>query len=105
MTSARNHPQEKPHHPHWPLAALLWLFVLALGLYSVHDEATWLHIGTGARIVSAGAIPRVDPFSYTAAGREWATSAWLADALFYGVHEAFGPRALVLLKSAVAASG
>ncbi len=100
-----SHPHEKPHHPHWPLAALLFLFVLVLGLSSVHDPATWIHIRTGARILAEHVVPRTDPFSYTVAGRSWTTDSWLSDVLFFFVHENFGPRALILLKSVVAASG
>lgn len=99
------HPHEKPHHPHWPLAALLFLFVLALGLSSVHDPATWIHIRTGAMILAQKAVPLTDPFSYTVAGRAWTTDSWLGDVLFYLVHENLGPRALILLKSAAAAAG
>ena len=99
------HPHEKPNHPHWPLACLLFLFVLALGLSSVHDPATWIHIRTGAKILAQRAVPLTDPFSYTVSGRAWTTDSWLADVLFYVVHESFGPRGLILLKSAVAAAG
>lgn len=105
MIKTKAQPQEKPHHPHWPLAGLLFAFVLALGLSSVHEPATWLHIRTGARILADHAIPRADPFSYTVAGRSWTSDSWLADALFFLVHENFGPRALVMLKSLVVAAG
>jgi tetratricopeptide (TPR) repeat protein len=99
------HPHEKPHHPHWPLAALLFLFVLALGLMSVHETATWIHIRTGARILSERVLPRTDPFSYTVAGRSWTTDSWLADVIFSVVNAHFGPRGLIVLKSIVAAAG
>lgn len=101
----RNHPHEKPHHPHWPLACLLFVFVLTLGLTSVHESATWIHIRTGSFILAGHALPRTDPFSYTVSGRAWTTDSWLADALFFLLHVNFGPRALVLLKSVVAAAG
>lgn len=99
------HPHEKPHHPHWPLACLLFAFVAMLGLLSVHEPATWLHVRTGARILAERALPRTDPFSYTVSGRAWTTDSWLADALFFFVHSNFGPNGLVALKSLVAAAG
>ena len=99
------HPHEKPHHPHWPLAVLLFLFVLGLGLMSIHETATWIHIRTGAKILAERALPRTDPFSYTVSGRAWTTDSWLADVLFFLAHEAFGPRGLIFLKSVVAAAG
>lgn len=105
MTShAQAHPHEKPHHPHWPLAALLFLFVFALGFLSVHEPRTWIHIKTGARILSERGVPRTDPFSYTVLGRPWTTDSWLADVLFHWVHKGFGPRGLIALKSLAAAS-
>ena len=89
------HPHEKPHHPHWPLAALLFFFVLALGLTSVHEPSTWLHIRTGAKILSEHRVPLTDPFSYTVSGRAWTSDSWLGDSLFYLIHENFGPRGLI----------
>ncbi|MDE2237781.1 MAG: hypothetical protein KGK30_07820, partial [Elusimicrobia bacterium] len=97
------HPHDKPHHPHWPLACALFAAVFFLGELSIHDPATWIHIRTGQLILARGALPHADPFSYTASGRPWTTSSWLADCLFYLVHEALGPRGLIALKSAVVA--
>jgi hypothetical protein len=101
----RAHPHEKPHHPHWPLALALFLFVLALGLLSVHETSTWLHVRTGRWILSQHAIPRVDPFSYTVSGQPWTTDSWLADVVFALIDRALGPQGLVALKSAVVAGG
>ena len=95
------HPHEKPHHPHWPLAASLALFVFVLGLLSVHDSATCIHVKTGAKIIAEGALPKVDPFSYGSAGSRWTTYSWLSDVLFAKLESFGGPRALVLLKSAI----
>lgn len=99
------HPHEKPHHPHWPLAALVLAFVAALGLLSVHETATWLHLATGKWISANRAVPLTDPFSYTVGGRPWTTDSWLADVAFYWVDRAFGPAGLVALKSAVLGGG
>ena len=63
MKSRDGKPHEKPHHPHWPLAALLFVFVFALGMLSVHDSSTWIRVKVGAKILSDGALPRVEPFS------------------------------------------
>ncbi len=103
--AAKAHPHEKPHHPHWPLAALLFAFVFLLGLLSVHEPSTWLHIRTGAWILAQRAIPRVDPFSYTVAGRPWTTDSWLADVLLCLAHRAGGPTLVVALKAAAIAGG
>lgn len=96
-------PHEKPHHPHWPLSALLFAFVFLLGLRSAHEPRTWLHLKTGAVILAERGVPRVDPFSAGAAGARWTTDSWLADVAMAKVEAAGGRRALIVLKSAVLA--
>ncbi|MEK7381715.1 MAG: hypothetical protein AAB262_00330 [Elusimicrobiota bacterium] len=96
---------EKPHHPHWPLAALVFAFVFALGLSSVHEPSTWLSIRAGAKILSAGVLPGADTFSYGAGGGAWSTHSWLADVLFAKLDAWGGPGLLTVLKSAVLAGG
>jgi hypothetical protein len=94
---------EKPHHPHWPLAVLLFAFVLALTRMSVHDPSTWIRIKVGQKILSEGALPRVDPFSYGAAGARWTTHSWLTDVLFAKLDALGGPALLGLVKGAAIA--
>src|SRR6185312_7388878 len=76
------HPHEKPHHPHWPLSALLFVFVFAVAMLSVHEPSTWIRIKLGSQILSTGTLPRTEPFSYGAAGARWTTHSWLSDVLF-----------------------
>lgn len=94
---------EKPHHPHWPLSVLLFVFVLLLGLRSVHEPRTWLHLKTGERILAERSVPREDPFSAGTAGARWTTDSWLADVALAKAEDLGGRRAVVLLKSAVLA--
>jgi hypothetical protein len=101
---AKAHPHESPHHPHWPLAALLFLFVFLTALFSVHETSTWRHIRTGADIVSQKAVPAADAFSYTASGRPWSTDSWLSDVLFHHLHSSGGFAALASLKAIVIAA-
>ncbi|PIR18418.1 MAG: hypothetical protein COV48_07510 [Elusimicrobia bacterium CG11_big_fil_rev_8_21_14_0_20_64_6] len=98
------HPHEKPHHPHWPLEALLFAFVLALGLRSVHAPETWIHLKTGAKIAAEHALPRTDPFGYGAAGGAWTTDSWLFDVVAAKLDALGGVGALVFVKSAAVAS-
>lgn len=99
------HAHEKPHHPHWPLAALVFAFVFALGMSSVHEPSTWISIRTGAKILSDGALPRAGAFSYGAEGSAWSTHSWLADVLFAKLDALGGPGLLSALKSAALAGG
>src|ERR1035437_6746490 len=96
-------PHEKPHHPHWPLAAMLFAFVFALGMRSVHEPSTWIRIKVGAKILSEGTLPRTEPFSYGAAGAPWTTHSWLTDVLFAKLDALGGPELLATVTSAVVA--
>ena len=98
-------PHDKPHHPHWPLAALLFAFVFALGMRSVHEPSTWIRIKVGAKILSEGTLPRTEPFSYGAAGTPWTTHSWLAEVLFAKLDALGGPQLLAAVTSAAAAGG
>lgn len=96
---------EKPHHPHWPVAAFLFLFVFILGLGSIHESSTWIRVKTGARIAATGALPRADPFSYGASGAAWTTDSWLTDVLFAKAEALGGPGLVSVIKSAAIAGG
>src|SRR3954469_7475026 len=99
------HPHEKPHHPHWPLASLLFAFVLALGFNSVHEPAGWVRVKVGSRILAERALPRRDIFSYGAAGAPWTTNSWLSDAVFAELHRTGGPALLETVKAGAIAAG
>ncbi|MDE2511218.1 MAG: hypothetical protein KGL74_08855, partial [Elusimicrobia bacterium] len=99
MKSRDGKPHEKPHHPHWPLAALLFGFVFALGMLSVHDPSTWIRIKVGAKILADHGLPRVEPFSYGAAGAPWTTHSWLSDVVFSKLDAWGGPPLLTAFKS------
>ncbi len=103
MKAPAAHPHEKPHHPHWPLAALLFAFVFALTQLSPHDPSTWIRIKLGAKILSEGALPRTEPFSYGAAGARWSTHSWLTDVVFAKLDALGGPGLLTALTSAAIA--
>ena len=104
MRPAAAPPHEKAHHPHWPLSALLFAFVFALVLLAVHDPSTWIRVKVGAKILADGALPRVEPFSYGAAGARWTTHSWLTDVLFAKL-DALGGPALVSVFTGAAIAG
>ena len=103
MKSSTAHPHENPHHPHWPLAGLLFLFIFLLGFFSVHETSTWINIKSGERILSTGVIPRVEPFSYSISEKSWSTVSWVSDVIFYRLDARFGPPGLIFFKALVAA--
>ena len=58
------------------------------------------HLRTGREIVSRGSIPRVDPYSFTAAGDDWVVQSWLPD-WTYGMAQRLGGYRLVVLEQAL----
>jgi hypothetical protein len=56
----------------------------------------WWHLAAGRLIVSAHAIPTVDPWTFTAAGHPWLDHEWLAQCIFYLWVRGCGAEGLVL---------
>ena len=79
------------------------IVVSALYAVRVHDPDAWWHLATGRWIIQNHAIPRTDPFSFTANGEPWIYVNWLPDAFYYLVFVVAGFAGLVLSKVAVAA--
>ena len=46
-------------------------FATSLGLQKIRTFDYWWHLRTGALIAETGAVPRVDPYTYTAEGSRW----------------------------------
>lgn len=86
------------------LQFLLFCFVLALALASVHADATWLHLKTGEWLSVTGRLPSTEPFSTMTGGAPWRAHDWLADWAMFKVHALAGPWALVGLKAALIAA-
>ena len=66
----------------------LWLLAAALvgwshGFTRMVNSDLWFHLAAGREIATAFAIPRVDPWSFTAAGQPWHNHEWLAGVFFY----------------------
>jgi hypothetical protein len=72
------------------------LFVAALQIHRLDDVDTWWHLATGRLIAARGALPAVDPFSYTAAGAPWINRQWLFELGLYGLWRLGGPQAVIL---------
>ena len=88
-----------------PAPLLLGLAVFALAAFSpavLNDGDTWSHVATGQWILAHGAIPRVDPFSYTFAGQPWTAHEWLAEVLMALAFRVAGWGGVALLTGAAA---
>ncbi len=73
-----------------PMLLLVFCRYASLATVVPVDFDYWWHVKTGQYIVETGALPRVDHFSYTAAGRPWVAHEWLTDLLLYTVQQHVG---------------
>ena len=81
----------------FPVSLLLLQIVAA----QTADLDLWGRLSVGAVLFQAGHLPRIDDFSYTAAGAPWIDHEWLTGVVFYGLL-LVGEPALVLFKYAAA---
>lgn len=83
------------------------IFALGMGRNShflFGDGDTNWHIATGRWILTHGAVPATDPFSYTAIGQRWVTHEWLSEVFMALAYNAMGWGGLALLSSLAAAA-
>jgi hypothetical protein len=94
--------------PAWALpaacVALAAFLVLAFGPALFGDGDTSWHLAAGDWILRHRAVPHVDPFSLTYAGRPWVAHEWLAEALMAAAFAAGSWNALALLFAATFAA-
>lgn len=68
------------------------------------DPDPWWHVKTGLDILSAGSIPSLDTFSYTAQGVAWINHEWLSDVAFAALFRLAGDAGLTLGRTLVLVS-
>lgn len=82
------------------------LLVVSSALYFLADNEAdndlWMHLFSGRLILANGAVPRVDAFSYTAAGLPWIDHEWLTQSAFAAAFDSLGSTGLWMCKLAVA---
>jgi hypothetical protein len=81
------------------LAGVVLAFLGPVGAYDV-----WWHLRAGRIVMYTGAVPRTDPFSFTAAGRPWTYHSWLAGLALTGAWEAGGTAGLIALRAGLMAA-
>ncbi|WP_426572328.1 hypothetical protein [Aquihabitans sp. McL0605] len=72
------------------IGILLALVGLRIGLHSLHDNSFFTHLATGRMILHDHAIPRTDPYSFTAPGRAWTVQSWGASVIYASIDKVFG---------------
>ena len=71
-----------------------------VGARPIGDNSMLTHLRTGIDMVTGSGIPRVDPYSYTAAGQAWVVQSWLPE-WTYGWAWRLGGFRLVVLEQAL----
>jgi hypothetical protein len=83
------------------LVVVVFLSIFTYDLLPATDIDFWWHLRTGQLIAETGAVPRVDPFSFTAAGRPWVAHEWLWELGVFRLYQLGGYRAAVLLSALI----
>jgi len=78
----------------------LALFGFRLGARPIGDNSMFVHLRTGIDMVRTGAIPRRDPYSFTAHGHPWVVQSWLPEWTYGWAHDLGGYR-LVVVEQAI----
>src|SRR5215468_286726 len=102
-TAGSSAPAERPPAPdrlgRLALAGAL-VVVALLQIHRFDDPDTWWHLATGREIWTTRTVPRVDPFSWTAAGAPWLNRQWLFELALYASWLVAGPAGASLLAGA-----
>ena len=82
---------------------LTFLFcgIFYLSLRPIIDPDFWWHLRTGQLIEQTRLIPKADPFSFTAAAKQWITHEWLTEFFIFKTFKLGGFGLLILIFSAV----
>jgi hypothetical protein len=86
------------------VALLSSLVFTSLSVRLLGDAGIGWHIRTGQQILATHAIPRVDPFSSTMAGRPWFAWEWLYDLVMGELDATLGLNGVVWLTAVVIAA-
>lgn len=80
---------------------LVAAFLGLLATRSLVDPDYFWHLKTGEFIVTHGALPQGDIFSYVRLGQEWSLHEWLFEVILYGVYVLGGEFAVTLMTASL----
>src|SRR5215472_18973978 len=83
------------------LVVVVFVSIFTYDLFRPTDIDFWWHLRTGQLIAESGSVPRVDPFSFTAAGRPWVAHEWLWELGVFRLYRLGGYRAAVLFSGII----
>ena len=91
-------------------ALLPWVFLLAFAATLatarniLNDQDPFWHVAAGNWIIAHRAVPHVDVFSFSMAGKPWVAHEWLSEVILAGVYDLLGWAGLVVLAALVFAA-
>src|SRR5207248_11547445 len=77
------------------IIAAFGVFGLRQGAVQIHDNGVFTHLNTGITMAQTGAIPRRDPYSFTAHGHLWVVQSWLPEWTYGWVYRVGGYRLFI----------
>jgi hypothetical protein len=83
------------------VTVITFLAVFAMAARISVDTDTWWHLRAGQWIWENGAVPYVDPFSYTRQGEAWQYPGWIVEVPMYWIFNLLGPGGLNLWAAAM----
>ena len=92
-----------------PSTAVPWIAAIAMAAFALFaptllNDDTFAHVATGDWIVAHRVISRVDPFSYTFAGKPWIAHEWLAELALAAAYRAASWTGVAILTAIAAAT-
>ena len=87
----------------WLVGTGVYLLLLTLGPQLLNDPDTYWHVAVGRWIMSHGAVPHSDPFSFSMHGAHWVTFEWLSEIFYAAIYALSGWPGVVALASAAIA--
>jgi hypothetical protein len=100
-----------PARPRWAwppslravFGAAFAVWGLSVASRDLADNSFFTHLATGRLMLDQGAVPSVDPYSFTADGTPWVVQSWLASLLYGLVDRTAGGTGLRLLAGVLGA--
>ena len=87
----------------WLVGAGVYALLMAMGPQLLKDPDTYSHVAVGRWILSHGAVPDSDPFSFSMHGAPWITFEWLSQILYAAIYDICGWTGVVALAAAATA--
>jgi hypothetical protein len=88
--------------------AAIGFLLLLTALFSnlenrIVEPDIWWHLQNAKYIMATHSLPRVDQYSFTAAGSPWIDHEWLSELAYYGAYRTYGLRGIAVMYFAISA--